>query len=573
MTDYSAFKHVLEYFVAHLSWVVNEDKSGPGYSFYIEPLIQAGTFNRSGQGYKGWSIQNAIHQWEQFPDGTICINVLPTGYKSRGCYLHWKGTGINIIARWHHNTIHALGLVEYWDEGEWSDVIEEFPLDTLRLFDGNEDANEAIIDLYSKFSNLLHKLTVMVNTKIYIDILKSNFNLVLNGAPGTGKTHLAKEIAAEMICHKPYSKELEKDPVFTSHCQFVQFHPSYDYTDFVEGLRPKKEASGVISFERKDGVFKAFCKSAIQDSLVNGVDNFDEAWNALVQDINEKSELEIPLLTGSKTMFVELNTNGDGLANRAYDESDLEKKEWIRGKSKFFNKEQLYNIYRGLPGIPSGGHDNYRKAVVEYMRSKYGLKSYVPGTEKDGALGTPFVMIIDEINRGEISKIFGELFFSIESGYRGIKGKVMTQYQNLVEPTDLFAGGFYVPNNVFIIGTMNDIDRSVESMDFAMRRRFAFEEIIASDNTRMLNDIAEKDILIKKMDALNTVISSEPELGTSYHVGGAYFKKADLCRDSKGVINWEVFWNRYLKGLLNEYTRGLQNKPQLIAAMQNAIIK
>ena len=568
---YINFKHLLEYYVAHLNWTKNKDSQGPGYATYIDPLIKAGTFKYSGQGYKGGNIQKCIKPWENYPEGKICININPTDYTSKGCYLHWIETGINIVALWEKNKIISLGLLEYYEKGDRSELYDNYTLEALGLFDGNVEANDSVIDLFCKFSDLLKKTTIMANTKEFIEILKRNSNLILNGAPGTGKTHLAKNIASQMICHKPYSKELEDDHLFTSHCQFVQFHPSYDYTDFVEGLRPKKDAAGSITFERKDGVFKAFCKAAVQEKLVNGVDNFDESWEALVQDINEKGELEIPLLTGSKTMFIELNTNGDGLANRTYDESDNEKKDWIRGKSKFFNKEQLYNIYRGLPGIPSGGHDNYRKAIVEQMRAQYGLKPYVPGKEEDGTDGTPFIMIIDEINRGEISKIFGELFFSIESGYRGIKGKVLTQYQNLVEPTDVFANGFYVPQNVYIIGTMNDIDRSVESMDFAMRRRFAFEEIFAGNNIGMLDGMPDKDLVIGKMEALNKVISSEPELGTSYHIGGAYFKKADLCRNGDGEIDWIAFWNRYLRGLLNEYTRGLQNKSKLMADMEIAI--
>lgn len=110
--------------------------------------------------------------------------------------------------------------------------------------------------------------------------------------------------------------------------------------------------------------------------------------------------------------------------------------------------------------------------------AKRPIKAYNEATDKTNA--PKYVFVIDEINRGDMSKIFGELFFSIDPGYRGKDGKVDTQYQNLIDidpetqNEDVFKNGFYVPENVYVIGTMNDIDRSVESMDFAMRRRFAF---------------------------------------------------------------------------------------------------
>ena len=98
----------------------------------------------------------------------------------------------------------------------------------------------------------------------------------------------------------------------------------------------------------------------------------------------------------------------------------------------------------------------------------------------------PCIFIIDEINRGELSKIFGELFFSIDPSYRDTAGLVQTQYQNLVAEGDVFYDGFYIPKNVYIIGTMNDIDRSVESMDLAIRRRFSFKEITAADSAKQI---------------------------------------------------------------------------------------
>lgn len=182
----------------------------------------------------------------------------------------------------------------------------------------------------------------------------------------------------------------------------------------------------------------------------------------------------------------------------------------------------------------------------------------------------PFIFIIDEINRGEISKIFGELFFSIDPGYRGIKGRVKTQYQNMItDEADTFYEGFYVPENVYIIGTMNDIDRSVESMDFAMRRRFAWEEIKADENTGMLDELQEmKDEVLEVMKRLNAAIWNEDThsgiegLSASYHIGGSYFSKLQLYLNDDHTNKKSAYkhlWENHLKGVLFEYLRGTFN--------------
>ena len=176
-------------------------------------------------------------------------------------------------------------------------------------------------------------------------------------------------------------------------------------------------------------------------------------------------------------------------------------------------------------------------------------------------------MLIDEINRGEISKIFGELFFSIDPGYRGKDGKVRTQYANMqTEPNDFDDalgitdpsnfGHFFVPDNVYIIGTMNDIDRSVESMDFAFRRRFAFKEIKATDRVEMLDDSTWKDEAVRRMNRLNAKIEKIEGLSSAYHIGPAYFMK---LKNYNG--DYDQLWENHLEGLLFEYLRGMTEIP------------
>lgn len=386
------------------------------------------------------------------------------------------------------------------------------------------------------------KMPEQNNISQYINLLKENRNLILHGAPGTGKTFLAKKIAEGM----------------NAKIGFCQFHPSYDYTDFLEGLRPVKtdDASG-IGFERKDGVFKEFCKMAILNQTGverQGSDNFEEAWKSLVEKLDEVNVIDIPLLSGKGTFPIELNEYGTGLASRTYKTETRD--EWIPGKSKFFNKDQLYNIYKGLPGTPAEGHDNYRKAVVKKMKEDFGLKDYIEIIENksDSKNQKPFVFIIDEINRGELSKIFGELFFSIDPGYRGLdedgkqKGIVNTQYQNLLTGTsDIFANGFFIPENVYIIGTMNDIDRSVESMDFAMRRRFIFKEVTAEESAENMNLGEEAK---SRMTRMNEAISKTEGLNSSYFIGGSYFL---------GVTDFDKLWDLKLSSLITEYLRGMDD--------------
>ena len=428
-------------------------------------------------------------------------------------------------------------------------VLDDYFIETLAQYGKAKTSWKFWIPKDSSIEELLSTLNKtntqakdMNNYSNYINLLQKNYNLILNGAPGTGKTYLAKQIAAHIIFDGNVPENFEEHPKFIEQCGFVQFHPSYDYTDFVEGLRPTRpNQDGNIGFERKDGIFKYFCKSSLNVAFTtqNSIPNERTPLASFKEDLKRKKTIGIQSFRSATIVRVKLNEQETIIVTnpqKPWSCSDEKMQKYIRTKK-------------------CGKNDTYTKTIGDYI-----IKNYVETGlhKKNDSTPQPYIFIIDEINRGEISKIFGELFFSIDPGYRGVKGKVQTQYQNLITEDDPFKDGFYIPENVYIIGTMNDIDRSVECMDFAMRRRFTFKEITAEESALNMELGAEAT---ERMMSLNNAISEIEGFNSSFHIGAAYFK---------GVDDFDALWELKLAGLLKEYLRGMPDAEESLKALKKA---
>ncbi|WP_303796626.1 McrB family protein [Ruminococcus flavefaciens] len=404
----------------------------------------------------------------------------------------------------------------------------------------------------------------------YSKTLIESKNIIFRGAPGTGKSYLAKEIAADIISNGYYERLEDLTNEQKKQVEFVQFHPSYDYSDFVEGLRPQINSDGTMGFTLQDGVFKKFITRArknyedsqksteaiekemsVQDAMTDffdgiefGVDKF-QTINGNEFTVTSADEHHIYIYIPNNPEVKKLCLSADEIRQMLESGESFSK---IKDITRFFGKQYASQGY------------SYNFALYNAIKAK--MNHHINVTAKQEEL-KKYIFIIDEINRGEISKIFGELFFAIDPGYRGRAGEVSTQYANLHSNPD---EKFFIPENVYIIGTMNDIDRSVDSFDFAMRRRFRFIEIKADARLEMLATLDDEELeaeAIRRMTALNNEIVKVEELNENYQIGASYFLKLK-------TLSFDQLWTDYLQPLLQDYVQGMYDEAAIMSRFAKA---
>ena len=541
MSEEYKFKCLLEYFVAHLEYAENGMSDTIGFNRYLKDIVDTSNFKISGYGWKGQQIQLQVAAWEDFHCGKICINVDARGHQTKSCYLNWKGTGINITPFWNEDHIHDLQILIYTEEdgGRW-DSICSYPLASLSLFDERNTVNASLKQLFKEYcaykeaynEQITKKGMVNQDTLRAAKLLENSGQIILQGAPGCGKTYITTELAV-YLCDgevpstreelKKRYKELQKE----GRVEFTTFHQSLDYEEFVEGLKPDTDSLNdkEMRFVVKSGIFKRICQAASATTT----SNLKEAYNSFAEDVVNYDDIyKINMPNGS--MFG-VTINGKGNLSL------------YTGKDFKLNGTLTYeNIEKFFYGADLGYWKCYFKGIIDVLKKDYKLAAENKDANK------PYVLVIDEINRANVSKVLGELITLLE------KNKRLGGEDEFTVTLPYSGENFGVPDNLYIIGTMNTADRSLGYIDYAVRRRFAFMTIEAkSDVIREFyngnGELMKKELLLftSVSDLIKDNLNPDFDLN-NIMVGNSYFL-------AKSDDDFELNLEYKIRPLLEEYLR------------------
>ncbi|SFD28337.1 McrB family protein [Algibacter pectinivorans] len=406
------------------------------------------------------------------------------------------------------------------------------------------DMRAKLLARFEKFGEQsdLNKESVGVsNTRKTINRSLKPINQILYGPPGTGKTYATKEMSVAIIdkdfitgIDKTLSNKDKRKLIsdrYTELCNseqivFTTFHQSISYEDFVEGIKPVPPVSeeSSINYKIEDGIFKNICKKA---SEIKSSSNFDDAYSKFVNDVVEAGTIELKSLVQKKPFNVRINSNETAVA--------IPKTEIATemGITKEMMREYIVN------GIIKDWK-TYTTAIGEYIKETYKVS-----VENTDSKAKNYVLIIDEINRGNVSAIFGELITLIEPDKR------IGQVEQLLVKLPYSKIDFGVPANLYIIGTMNTADRSVEALDTALRRRFEFKEMMPDYTVienEFVKDVSMSEVLETINQRIELLIDRDHTIGHSYFVGVDNEEKLANAFNNKIVpLLQEYFYGDYGK--------------------------
>lgn len=390
---------------------------------------------------------------------------------------------------------------------------EQQPRNSRLFSQGTLSSCRSHTQQYNYIDNLLNTMTKNNHIHSYTKLLELKKNIILQGAPGTGKTYTTASIAVRM-CNEGFSDFGDHAKVMEEYerlqndgrVAFCTFHQSMDYEDFVEGLKPEVNGSSV-EYKVESGIFKSLCEQASTQEEDDIITRIDEYLQSIKGYENRKI---IPTISGKSKLNIWWTEGNDTISTRSiYSQSD--KQEQYSHSPLNIEKVKLQALGEGI----ENNWKHYAQAFINAVKKEYHIGSKV--------LDKPYILIIDEINRGHVSKIFGELITLLEADKR--RGKAD---HTLSVKLPYSKEEFSVPSNLYIIGTMNTTDRSTGSLDYAVRRRFAF--ITLEPDAEVLNGNEDAEVRQKALALFKQIngANSRDEQSFIYKHKSADFELEDL---------------------------------------------